>query len=453
MKFSKMRQRLGYGFADMASNLIWVMLVLYLNSYYTQGLSIGVLAFNIITLGSKVIDAFTDILMGIVVDKTNMKSGKARPYLMIGAIPLGLTAVLTFLLPTIVKNESILMLTFAFLTYNLISTAYTIVNTPLSALLPSLSSDPKERNILVTYRMVMAAIGSACVQIFAPLLLKQFDSDHNTYSYFWVMLIFAIPAVILLFVSFANTREIVKPANQEKMHVKDGFRAINGQYILLVVTMFIYLIGFAIKQAGVVYYYQWYVGDIGDMPYSALQSIQGIVTSIFMPVGQLTIPFFCSIMGKKNSCIVMNIAALVANVLFLFSGTNVPLILISTAILWFALGYLMGMRFSLLADVIEYTELKTGIRAAGFLSCFDSFLAKLTFAFNGMIMVGLMNAGGYNPALSVQSDTTKFFIQIGFTVVPIICIIITIILFMIFKFDKELPELKKQHEAKQAATA
>jgi len=68
-------------------------------------------------------------------------------------------------------------------------------------------------------------------------------------------------------------------------------------------------------------------------------------------------------------------------------------------------------------------------------------------------MVGLMNAGGYNPALSVQSDTTKFFIQIGFTVVPIICIIITIILFMIFKFDKELPELKKQHEAKQAATA
>ena len=223
-----MRQRLGYGAADMASNLIWPMICAYLTVYYTDALLLDTTAVGIITLASKFIDAVTDVLMGIIVDKTEFKSGKCRPYFIIGAIPLALFAVLTFWVPSLVSNNSVMQIVLAFITFNLVSTCYTVVNTPLSAILPSLSADDKERNILVTFRMVMAAIGSFCVTYFALPLINNFGGVKNPYAYAWTIGIFSVVAVALLFFSFGNTREVVKPIKEEKIKLKDGLKAINA---------------------------------------------------------------------------------------------------------------------------------------------------------------------------------------------------------------------------------
>lgn len=446
-----MRQRLGYGAADMASNLIWPMICTYLTVYYTDALLLDTAAVGLITLASKFIDAITDVLMGIVVDKTELKSGKCRPYFLIGALPLAFFAVLTFLLPSFVSNDKVLMIIFAFITFNLVSTCYTIVNTPLSAILPSLSSDQKERNVLVTFRMVMAAVGSFCVTFFALPLINSFGGKKDLFSYAWAVGIFSIGAVLLLVFSYANTREVVKPIKEDKIKLKDGIKAINGQYILFVITMFIYLLGFAVKQAGVFYYYNYYVGDIGSLKVEEIISIQALVTSLSMVAGQLTIPFFCKIMGKKKSAILMNFIALAGNVIFIFCGANLIWLCVGTVFVWFPLGYLMGIRFALLADVVEYCELKSGIRAAGILSSLDSFLAKLAFGFNVTVMLGLMEVGGYDANSDIQTETEKLFIQLGFVGVPIVCIIVTIILLLFFKFDKELPKMKAERESKLEA--
>ncbi|MBQ7744178.1 MAG: MFS transporter [Ruminococcus sp.] len=451
MGFSKMRQRLGYGAADMASNLIWPMICTYLTVYYTDALLLDTAAVGLITLASKFIDAITDVLMGIVVDKTELKSGKCRPYFLIGALPLAFFAVLTFLLPSFVSNDKVLMILFAFITFNLVSTCYTIVNTPLSAILPSLSSDQKERNVLVTFRMVMAAVGSFCVTFFALPLINSFGGKKDLFSYAWAVGIFSIGAVLLLVFSYANTREVVKPIKEDKIKLKDGIKAINGQYILFVITMFIYLLGFAVKQAGVFYYYNYYVGDIGSLKVEEIISIQALVTSLSMVAGQLTIPFFCKIMGKKKSAILMNFIALAGNVIFIFCGANLIWLCVGTVFVWFPLGYLMGIRFALLADVVEYCELRSGIRAAGILSSLDSFLAKLAFGFNVTVMLGLMEIGGYDANSDIQTETEKLFIQMGFVGVPIVCIIVTIILLLFFKFDKELPKMKAERESKLEA--
>lgn len=451
MGISKMRQRLGYGAADMASNLIWPMICTYLTVYYTDALLLDTAAVSIITLASKFIDAITDVLMGIIVDKTKFKSGKCRPYFLIGAIPLALFAVLTFSLPSMVSNNKVLMITMAFITFNMVSTCYTVVNTPLSAILPSLSSDPGERNVLVTFRMVMAAIGSFCVTFFALPLINHFGGKTDLYSYAWAAGIFSIGAVILLAFSYFNTREVVKPIKEEKIKLKDGLKAINGQYILFVITMFIYLLGFAIKQAGVFYFYNYTIGDIGNFTVEHIVSIQALVTSLSMVAGQLTIPFFCKFMGKKSSSIMMNVVALIGNVIFFFCGANLVWLCIGTALVWFPLGYLMGMRFSLLADVVEYCELKSGIRAAGILSSLDSFLAKLAFGLNVTIMLAIMEIGGYNANQDIQTESAQLFIKIGFVGVPMLCIVLTIVLFFFFKFDKELPKMKKEREAQLAA--
>ncbi len=451
MGISKMRQRLGYGAADMASNLIWPMICTYLTVYYTDALFFDAIAVSVITLASKFIDAITDVLMGIVVDKTNFKGGKCRPYFIIGALPLALFAVLTFSLPSMVSNNKVLQIMLAFITFNLVSTCYTIVNTPLSAILPSLSADEGERNVLVTFRMVMAAIGSFCVTFFALPIINNFGGEKDLFSYAWAIGIFSVAAVALLVFSYANTREVVKPIKEEKIKLKDGIKAINGQYILFVITMFIYLLGFAVKQAGVFYYYKYYVGKIGALTPTEIISIQALVTSISMVVGQLTIPFFCKLLGKKKSSVLMNIIALAGNVIFIFCGANLIMLCVGTALVWFSLGYLMGMRFALLADVVEYCELKSGIRAAGILSSLDSFLAKLAFGLNVTVIMVLMQMGGYDSKALEQTPTEKFFIQLGFIGVPIVCVVLTLVLFMFFKFDKELPKMKEKRRAELEA--
>lgn len=409
------------------------------------------IAVSVITLASKFIDAITDVLMGIVVDKTNFKGGKCRPYFIIGALPLALFAVLTFSLPSMVSNNKVLQIMLAFITFNLVSTCYTIVNTPLSAILPSLSADEGERNVLVTFRMVMAAIGSFCVTFFALPVINNFGGEKDLFSYAWTIGIFSVAAVALLVFSYANTREVVKPIKEEKIKLKDGIKAINGQYILFVITMFIYLLGFAVKQAGVFYYYKYYVGKIGALTPTEIISIQALVTSISMVVGQLTIPFFCKLLGKKKSSVLMNIIALAGNVIFIFCGANLIMLCVGTALVWFSLGYLMGMRFALLADVVEYCELKSGIRAAGILSSLDSFLAKLAFGFNVTIIMVLMQMGGYDSKALEQTPTEKIFIQLGFIGVPIMCVVLTLVLFMFFKFDKELPKMKEKRRAELEA--
>ena len=129
--------------------------------------------------------------------------------------------------------------------------------------------------------------------------------------------------------------------------------------------------------------------------------------------------------------------AFVGNILFIFSNNNVVMLILGTALVWYALGFLMGMRFSLLADVVDYCEMKSGIQAAGILSSLDSFVAKLTFGLNVTLFTGLMGLGGYVPNQQ-QTDLEKFFINIGFIGIPVICLVLTVILLRFFKVEELL---------------
>lgn len=429
----KWRQRLSFGAGDMASNFVWPMITTYLTVYYTDVAGIGVAAVGVIMLLSKFIDAITDVMMGIVVDHTKTRWGSCRPYFLFGAIPLALFAVLTFMVPDF-SNETASII-YAFITFNLVSTGYTIVNTPLSAILPSLSSDKNERNILVTFRMVMAAIGSFCVTTFATPLINKFSGVSANNSYALTIAFFSIIAVVLFFFAFAGTKEIVKPKSQEKVTFKRGLKAVNKQYVLFIVIMFVFMLGFAIKQAGVIYYYRYVVENMAIIP------LQAAATSIAMIVGQLCIPLFSKKMGKKNSMYVMGIISFIGNIVFLFSGNNTIMLMIGTVIVWYALGFLMGMRFSLLADVVDYCEMKSGIKAAGMLSSLDSFVAKLTFGLNVTIFTALMALGGYMPNAE-QTMREIWCIKIGFIIIPMICLILMAVLLKFFTVEKSLVKME-----------
>ena len=204
-EIGKWRLRIGFASADLACNLVWQMISLYLLFFYTNVMELGAAAVATMFLVTKVIDGITDIIVGFLIDKTNTKMGKSRPWILGGAIPFGISLVLCFSVPNFSEGAKLI---YAYITYSLLSLAYTIVNVPLGSLLPALTEDSVERTNLATIRIVLATIGSTIVAALTLPMVNLFGKGNDAIGFRIVAIIFAIIGVAILFFSVANTREI-----------------------------------------------------------------------------------------------------------------------------------------------------------------------------------------------------------------------------------------------------
>ena len=146
-------------------------------------------AVSVMFLVTKVIDGISDLIVGFLIDKTNTKWGKSRPWILFGAVPFGVAAVLAFSVPDIGQTG---MLIYAYITYILLSTAYTVVNIPMASILPALSEDPHERTVLASCRTFFSSIGSTVVSAFALTLVDKFGNGNEALGFRIVMMIFGV---------------------------------------------------------------------------------------------------------------------------------------------------------------------------------------------------------------------------------------------------------------------
>ena len=226
VKIGLWRQRIGYGSSDFACNLIWQMISLYLLYFYTNVMHLNAGAVSVMFLVTKVIDGISDLIVGFLIDKTNTKWGKSRPWILFGAIPFGVAAVLAFSVPNIGQTG---MLIYAYVSYILLSTAYTIVNIPMASILPALSEDPHERTVLASCRTFFSSIGSTVVSAFALTLVDKFGNGNEALGFRIVMMIFGVIGCLVFFFCFFNTKERVT-IKQEKVSLKANISCLLLEY-------------------------------------------------------------------------------------------------------------------------------------------------------------------------------------------------------------------------------
>lgn len=148
----KLTEKIGYGFGDMASSMFWKLFGAYLMLFYTDIFGISAAAVGTMFLITRVWDAFVDPVVGIVSDRTETKWGKFRPFLLYLALPFGIIGVLTFTTPDMGDTGK---LVYAYVTYSLMMVIYSAINVPYASLLGVMSPDPKDRNVLSTYRHLL----------------------------------------------------------------------------------------------------------------------------------------------------------------------------------------------------------------------------------------------------------------------------------------------------------
>ncbi|MED4073727.1 glycoside-pentoside-hexuronide (GPH):cation symporter [Priestia endophytica] len=428
-------QRIGYGIADFSCNLIWQMITLYLMFFYTDVVGIAAAQVGILFLLTRVIDGIADVAMGVVIDKTNTKWGKSRPYFLIGAIPFGLLAVLAFYVPDI---GPVGKLVYAYFTYLGLSLAYTMVNIPLASILPSLTSNGQERTMLATVRIIFASIGATAVSALTLPMVRTLGNGSQAQGFFWTIVIFAIVGTMLFFVTFKTVEEKVK-IRQEKITVKQAFSTLKGNtpwYIFAFNILFMWG-SYFFQQGALIYYFTYNVGRA---------DLAAIVASImaFVPIiGTFITPLFAKRMFKRTVFMIASTINLAGILIMLIANVNVPLLLIGAVVLALGHGLRQSIYFSMQADPVDYGEWKTGISAAGVISALNGFLGKVAMAGTGAISGWLLTKGNYIPN-EAQTSSALLAIKLNFLIIPAIMVVTSMVIMCFYRLDKMYPAIRAE---------
>ena len=222
----RLREKIGYGFGDMASSMFWKLFGAYLMIFYTDVFGLPAAMVGTMFLVTRIWDSVFDPIVGVIADRSNSRWGKFRPYILVLAVPFGLIGALTFYTPPFGDTGK---LVYAYVTYSLMMMVYSGINVPYASLLGVMSPNPSERNTLSTFRMMFAYIGSFIALLLFMPMANAFSGhskavDDQQTGWFLAATVIAALCVVLFFGCFSWTRERVKPINDKKTSLKTDIR-------------------------------------------------------------------------------------------------------------------------------------------------------------------------------------------------------------------------------------
>ena len=254
------KEKIGYSLGDTASHFVWDMVGFWLLFFYTDVYGISAAAAGTIMLIARLWDMAIDPIIGVVSDRTNTRWGKYRPYILFGALPYAVLAILTFSTPNLGEVGKII---YAGATYILLMTAYAFVNLPYSALGAVMTDDTYERAGLNTYRFIAGFIGQFVVTGLALTLANYFGGGDKTQGFQYTLLLFAGLSLIFFFITFKATKERVQPPKNQVNSLKEDFRNLfrNQAWVILAIVGIVSFVMFAMQNAAIAYYFKYYLGN------------------------------------------------------------------------------------------------------------------------------------------------------------------------------------------------
>ena len=440
----KWGKRIGYGIGDLGSNLVFSTMASYLMVFYTDVFGITAAAAGTMMLVTKFIDAMTDTGMGLIVDRTHTKWGQGRPYFLFGAVPFAIFTFLTFYIPDLGSSGK---LVWAYVTYCLLCTAYTVVNIPLNTIVPRLTSDVHERDILVSTRMVCAMAGTAIVMSITSPMVEFFGKGNEAKGYLVTMTIYGIAAMLIFFITFASTEEVVPPSvTQKHSSIIEDFKGLTGQAWVLFLLNLFYFSLYVVRSTTVIYYFKY---NLNRSDWLSLVGILGILSGLPM---LLLLPALEKKFSKKN-LMFFSIALYIAGDLLIFAGRDSAFCLLAGLVIT-GLGIygIFGITFAMQPDVIDYSEYKKNASVSGLIAAFQGFFVKGGMGLTSFIIGVFLKNRGY-VANAVQTEKALSYIEICFIWIPIVLCLLIAVLTYFYKLDGIRGEMTMELENRRRKMA
>ena len=436
-------QRIGFGSGDLAQNLIYQTVSMYLLFFYTNVYGLDPAVAAVMFLIVRIVDVIWDPLVGTFVDKHNPKLGKYRAYLVLGGIPLTGFAILCF------WNGFSGSLAYAYITYVGLSMLYTLINVPYGALNSSLTRDTDEITILTSTRMFLANLGGLAVASGIPMLVGYLaPKDANGHgiintpeagdAWFTTMVIYALAGLVLLFFCFSQCKERVVMDAKETANVKvsDLWTEFVSNRPLRILAFF-FITAFAMMSVGNAAgtYYMTCNLHADETQLSLFMGLGSVPAFIFMPL----IPAIKRKVGKKGMFYIFLTTAIVGMAL-LYIISMVPSLksqmwLVYAAQFIKSTGVIVatGYMWALVPEVISYGEYTHGKRISGIVNALTGIFYKAGMALGGVVPGLVLSYVAFNADTTQQTPFAEQGILWLVAVIP--ALLLMLAMFIISKYE------------------
>ena len=409
----RFREKVSYGFGNLASCLYWQTFMVYLTIFYTDVFGIGAAAAGTMIGLSRSMDAFFDPVMGMLADRTRTRWGKFRPFLLWFCVPMAVVGVLTFTVPSMGASGK---LVWAYVTYNALMLLYTAINIPYIALLGVISPNPSERTSLCSIQFVGAFAGGVIVSAtLLPMAKAGGWLGAATVARGWQLAftLYGAAAVLFFLTTFLNTRERVSPPRAQKTSVaRDlGDLVTNGPWLIVLATTITFVLFWAIRSSVTAYYFKYYVGSrtltlpsflpgraAGTQVWSweSLVSVFNTSNQVASLVGVMLIPFVAKVVGRKAAVVALMLVAIASTASFYLLRPDQLALIYGINLLGSVTGGpITALLWTMYADSADYAEWKRGRRATGLIFSASIFSQKQGWAIGAWAALALMQAVGF----------------------------------------------------------
>ena len=461
-------QRIGFGAGDMAQNLIYQTVSIWLLFFYTNVFGLKPRPAALMFLVVRLVDVLWDPVVGTIVDKNNPKWGKYRSWLIFGGIPLVGLAILCFWNGLSGATDTA-KLVYAYVTYVGMSMCYTLVNVPYGALNASLTRDTDEITILTSTRMFMANLGGLIVKslpliiaIFAPKVLNpetgKMTAVYNTPeaggAWFITYAIFAVVGLALLFFCFSQCKEKVVMDQKESANVKVSdlwMEFVRNRPLRIVAFFFITAFAMMSVSNAADAYFMSYNVEATPLLTTLFMWLGTIPAFIFMPL----VPAIKRKIGKKGMFyLFLGVAIVGMALMYTFvsipaTKSNFVLLCIAQFVKSTGIITATGYMWALVPEVIAYGEYTSGKRIAGIVNALTGIFFKAGMALGGVVPGLVLAWVGFNADAAKQTPLAEQGILWLVCVIPAILLLLAIWIISKYELsDEKMDEINKEIEAR-----
>ena len=438
-----------YAFGDIASQFVWTFVGSYLTIFYTDIVGLAPAIVSSIMLIARIWDAINDPMMGAIAERTRSKWGRFRPWIAFGCPFLAIFGVLTFTNPF--GGSTTAGVIWAAATYIIAGMVYTATNIPYSALAAVMTEDADQRNEITVSRNIGMNIGMTIVQFCSPFLLLAFSAKGaevaDAHGYMWTAVLYGILAIPMFLAVFFTARENVQPVGQQKaFSFSDTIKnLVQNKYLMIIsLVMAVQMTAFMGRIAVCAYWVIYCLGSFTMISIiMTLPTLLGIVGSFFVPAAARRF-------GKRQVLMVsMAVQAVGLLIMYLAPFDNMTMVMVGNVIFGlFNVG--MPMTLSMVADSVDYMELKSGVRTDGTAYATYGLATKLGNALGGALGVLIMAGFGY-VANAQQTEQALRGINITVNLIPAILFLAATALCLLWNMsDKDAEDIRAQLHARKA---
>ncbi|WP_301097605.1 MFS transporter [Faecalibaculum rodentium] len=423
------REYLGYFSYGFGQCFSYGLLGSFILFFYTDILGISALAASTIFLIARIWDAVNDPMVAGFMDTRRTKSGKFKGYLKFAPLFVVISTILCFFSPDLAIQWKVL---YAAITYILWGTVYTVSDIPYWSVSAVITNDPQTRTSLVTAANLGVFAGIGMVGSLVPLLVGLFGQESLADGYFMAVILIMIAGYAFMMFGATTIRERVEPSAGEKVTMKDVFRnLLVNRHLFKMLAIFFLNLFMNIVNGIILYFFIYNMGNEG------LMSIYGLMGT-FAALGFFLIPNLTKKFRKKDLLAGIIVLDIVVRIVFFMTGyENVPMLLVMlmlTQLFHASLGPVMS---SMIAETIEYSEVKTGRRCEAITFSGQTFMGKLSAAIAGSLTGLILIAIGYVPEAAVQSPGTLNGLFMVVSLLPVAGGLIRLVILRYYTYTEE----------------